>query len=307
MVFLQPENVELLWEIILDENISPPTQEFRNTFLQGINAYYGQFGSSGEDLIQMNKRFISGFVYYEKQKRQKPPSPQKIPELEIKEIQHPIQQPIQQPVLAQDILANRMNQFERDLASKQNEFNEFMTQSIPEAPKFNDKMDEPIGGSMGDLIARTLAQRNQDLEKIHNENAKKQEAEKWLKAENTSVKSINEETSTPIKYIKIGDELSTTLEELNQAKPKKTLSWSSQLDSNSEVQSNNNSTLDIFSKLKTIQEPIIQPTIQPTIHPTTHPTIQPTIEEKVDKLLILMSQMESKIDFLMKQQNTINI
>jgi hypothetical protein len=219
MVFLQPENVELLWEIILDENISPPTQEFRNTFLQGINAYYGQFGSSGEDLIQMNKRFISGFVYYEKQKRQKPPSPspQKIPELEIKEIQHPIQQ----PVLAQDILANRMNQFERDLASKQNEFNEFMTQSIPEAPKFNDKMDEPIGGSMGDLIARTLAQRNQDLEKIHNENAKKQEAEKWLKAENTSVKSINEETSTstPIKYIKIGDELSTTLEELNLAKP----------------------------------------------------------------------------------------
>jgi hypothetical protein len=285
----------LLWEIILDENISPPTQEFRNTFLQGINAYYGQFGSSGEDLIQMNKRFISGFVYYEKQKRQKPPPPQKNPELEIKEIQHPIQQ----PVLAQDILANRMNQFERDLASKQNEFNEFMTQSIPEAPKFNDKMDEPIGGSMGDLIARTLAQRNQDLEKIHNENAKKQEAEKWLKAENTSVKSINEETSTPIKYIKIGDELSTTLEELNQAKPKKTLSWSSQLDSNSEVQSNNDSTLDIFSKLKTIQEPTIQPIIQPKI--------QPTIEEKVDKLLILMSQMESKIDFLMKQQNTINI
>ncbi len=301
MVFLQPENVELLWEIILDENISPPTQEFRNTFLQGINAYYGQFGSSGEDLIQMNKRFISGFVYYEKQKRQKPPPPppQKIPELEINEIQHPIQQPIQQPVLAQDILANRMNQFERDLASKQNEFNEFMTQSIPEAPKFNDKMDEPIGESMGDLIARTLAQRNQDLEKIHNENAKKQEAEKWLKAENTSVKSINEEASTPIKYIKIGDELSTTLEELNQAKPKKTLSWSSQLDSNSEVQSNNNSTLDIFSKLKTIQEPTIQPAIQPAI--------QPTIEEKVDKLLILMSQMESKIEFLMKQQNTINI
>jgi hypothetical protein len=232
-------------------------------------------------------------VYYEKQKRQKPPPPppQKIPELEINEIQ----QPIQQPVLAQDILATRMNQFERDLASKQNEFNEFMTQSIPEAPKFNDKMDEPIGESMGDLIARTLAQRNQDLEKIHNENAKKQEAEKWLKAENTSVKSINEETSTPIKYIKIGDELSTTLEELNQAKPKKTLSWSSQLDSNSEVQSNNNSTLDIFSKLKTIQEPTIQS------------TIQPTIEEKVDKLLILMSQMESKIEFLMKQQNTINI
>jgi hypothetical protein len=164
---------------------------------------------------------------------------------------------------------------------------------------FNDNMDEPLGGSMGDLIARTLAQRNQDLEKIHNENAKKQEAEKWLKAENTSVKSINEETSTPIKYIKIGDELSTTLEELNQAKPKKTLSWSSQLDSNSEVQSNNDSTLDIFSKLKTIQEPTIQPIIQPKI--------QPTIEEKVDKLLILMSQMESKIDFLMKQQNTINI
>jgi molybdopterin converting factor small subunit len=305
MVFLQPENVELLWEIILDENISPPTQEFRNTFLQGINAYYGQFGSSGEDLIQMNKRFISGFVYYEKQKRQKPPV-QRIPELEIKEIQ---------PVLAQDILTSRMNQFERDLASKQNEFNEFMTQSIPEAPKFNDKMDEPIGDSMGDLIARTLAERNQDLEKIHNENAKKQEAEKWLKSENTSVKSINEETSTPIKYIKIGDELSTTLEDLNQAKPKKTLSWSSELDSNNVVQLNNNTTLDIFSKLKTIQQPTIQPIIQPTIQPTIQPiikptiqpTIQPTIEEKVDKLLLLMSQLESKIDFLMKQQNTINI
>jgi hypothetical protein len=265
MVFLDPENVEVLWEVILDENIAPATQEFRNVFVQGINAYYSQFGSSGEDLVQMNKRFISGFVYYEKQKRQ--PQPQQSQQSQPPSFQ-------QQPVLAQDIMANRMSQFERDMISKQNEFNESMAQTIPEAPKFNDKMDEPIGSAMGDLIARTLTQRNLDIEQIHHSNAKKQDAEKWLSPEKTSLKpDVKKETPSPgFKYIKIGEEIPES--EIDKPKIVKNLTWAN--DKEEKASSS------IFSKLKTIHVP--------------------TLEEKVDDIIKLVNVLNDKINTLLSEK-----
>ena len=268
MVFLDPENVELLWEVILDENIAPATQEFRNEFIQGINAYHSQFGSSGEDLVQMNKRFISGFVYYEKQKRQPAQQSQQQPQQQ----QQPQPQPQKlEPVLAQDIMANRMSQFERDMISKQNEFNASMTQTIPEAPKFNDKMDEPIGSAMGDLIARTLTQRNLDIEQIHNSNAKKQDAEKWLTPEKTSLKpEIKKEPPTPgFKYIKIGEEIPDS-DIIEKPKIVKNLTWANEEESS------------IFSKLKTVH-------------------VQ-TLEEKVDDLIKLVNVLNGKIDTLLSEK-----
>ena len=81
-----------------------------------------------------------------------------------------------------------MNAFEKSLAEKQNDFNSAMTISVPEAPNFNDgKLDEPIGGSMSELIARTLAQRNFDMEEIHR-GANKEDVAKWLKPKETSTK-----------------------------------------------------------------------------------------------------------------------
>ena len=279
MVFVDPENVELLWEVILDENISPATQDFRSVFIQAINAYYSQFGSSGEDLVQMNKRFISGFVYYEKQKRQQqqPQQPQQQQQQQPQQPQQPQQQQQQQPVLAQDIMANRMSQFERDMISKQNEFNQSMSQTIPEAPKFNDKMDEPIGSAMGDLIARTLTQRNLDIEQIHHSNAKKLDAEKWLSPEKTSLKPQNqlkESSSTPeFKYIKIGEEIPNP----NIEKPKviKNLTWANENETEEKS--------SIFSKLKTIHVP--------------------TLEEKVDDLIKLVNELNAKINgFIMEKR-----
>jgi len=275
MVFLDPENVELLWEVILDENISPATQDFRSVFMHAINAYHSQFGSSGEDLVQMNKRFISGFVYYEKQKRQKQQQPQQPQQPQPPSFQ-------QQPVLAQDIMANRMSQFERDMITKQNEFNQSMAQTIPETPKFNDKMDEPIGSAMGDLIARTLTQRNLDIEQIHHSNAKKQDAEKWLSPEKTSLKpEIKKETPAPgLKYIKIGEEIPDS--EIDKPKIVKNLTWANENEKEKEKEDKPS----IFSKLKTVHVP--------------------TLEEKVDNLIKLVNVLNDKINkFLSEKEENV--
>jgi hypothetical protein len=49
-------------------------------------------------------------------------------------------------------------------------------------------MDEPIGGNMAELISRTLAQRNFEMDQIH-KNTNKSDVENWLKPAETSIKN----------------------------------------------------------------------------------------------------------------------
>jgi hypothetical protein len=132
---------------------------------------------------------------------------------------------VKQLFKAEDIQAERMNAFERGLAEKKNDFMSAMSVPVPEAPKFSDSSrDEPIGGAMGELIARTLAQRNFDVESIHRA-TNKEDVEKWLKPSETSVKmekvQQNQKSATQLeekqkqyeynqpapKFIQIGEEL----------------------------------------------------------------------------------------------------
>jgi len=191
--FITTENIEMLWEIILDDikdkfRTKEHVAHARGFYINQARIFFEREKSINQNLIQMNKNFITQIMASFSSLKQQPHQSHQ---------QH--QQPQKINILnsapddkghftIEDLHSERMNAFEKSLAEKQNDFNNAMTIPVPEAPNFNDgKLDEPIGGSMSELIARTLAQRNFDMEEIH-KGANKEDVAKWLKPKETSTK-----------------------------------------------------------------------------------------------------------------------
>jgi hypothetical protein len=213
--FIKPDNVEILWEVILDENVintNDPNQliNIKNYFNNQLRTYYEgeKMNPNAFNLFQLNKNFISNFItnIHTQQNQQKPQLTLKNPSVTSGSQQKP------DLVTSEDIHTDRKNKFDNDLAARVNEFQSAMALPIPEAPKFSDKLDKPIN-EMEALIAQTLAQRNFEIEQIH-KGINKNDAEKWLKGEITSIKSnknapkqqqINH--SQEINYIQIGENM----------------------------------------------------------------------------------------------------
>ena len=278
--FVTNENVDLLWEIILENRqVNNNREEFRKYFIENLKIFFQEeqqkvASGSSFDLFETNKQFITRIISHGKPAEAK-------------------------PVTAEEIQKSRMNEFEQEFHRKQNEFKEFMSVSVPEIPQFTEKIiDEPIGDTMKDLITRTLAQRNFDLDQIQS-SVDKKEVEKWLKGENTSVKQVVEEKKNilpenkNIKYITIGDELNiipTQVVDLveNQEKRKK-ISW------DDEVYDIKN-TENLFSKLKRLgkSDEIL---FNETIQKENSPLNISQIIEKIETAMI-------KIDDLKYQVNT---
>jgi hypothetical protein len=180
--FIITENIEMIWEIVLDD-IKPRLKsqeqftQARGFFINQARLFFEREKNAQQNLMEMNKKFISLIMnsFNPQQQQQQ---------------QHSANNPPQSKQLfkAEDIQAERLNAFERGLADKKNDFMTAMSVPVPETPRFSDNTtDEPIGGAMGELIARTLAQRNFDVESIHKA-TNKEDVEKWLKPAETSVK-----------------------------------------------------------------------------------------------------------------------
>ena len=208
--FITTENIEMIWEILLDDiktRLKSQEQfaQARNFFINQARLFFEREKNTPQNLMEMNKKFISLIMNSFRPVNQQPP--------------------LKQLFKSEDIQAERMNAFERGLAEKKNDFMSAMSVPVPEAPKFSDSSrDEPIGGAMGELIARTLAQRNFDVESIH-KTTNKEDVEKWLKPAETSVKmekvQQNQKSATQLeekqkqyqynqpapKFIQIGEEL----------------------------------------------------------------------------------------------------
>ena len=61
--FLKNDNIEMLWDVIIDENIfknkSPQIQnEIKNTFLNNIQGFYNIEQLNTKNLISLNKKYI---------------------------------------------------------------------------------------------------------------------------------------------------------------------------------------------------------------------------------------------------------
>jgi hypothetical protein len=215
--FIITENIEMIWEIVLDD-IKPRLKsqeqftQARGFFINQARLFFEREKNVQKNLMEMNKKFISLIMNSFNPQQQQQNSANNPPQTK-------------QLFKAEDIQAERLNAFERGLADKKNDFMSAMSVPVPETPRFSDNTtDEPIGGAMGELIARTLAQRNFDVESIH-KTTNKEDVEKWLKPAETSVKmekvQRNQQSANQLeekqkqyqynqpapKFIQIGEEL----------------------------------------------------------------------------------------------------
>lgn len=124
----------------------------------------------------------------------------------------------------EDIQAQRMSQFERELALKKANFDQIMNVQKPPAPNFTEKMNDDKIKGMDELIARTISERNFDIEQIHNT----QEPSLKLKKlqSNTNINS----NRTEINYIKIENDIPNEIikEEIIELSKGKKISWSNE-------------------------------------------------------------------------------
>jgi hypothetical protein len=335
--FIKPDNVEILWEVILDENVintNDPNQliNIKNYFNNQLRTYYEgeKMNPNAFNLFQLNKNFISNFItnihtQQNQQNQQKPHLTLKNPSLTSGSQQKP------DLITSEDIHTDRKNQFDNDLAARVNEFQSAMALPIPEAPKFSDKLDKPIN-EMEALIAQTLAQRNFEIEQIH-KGTNKNDAEKWLKGEITSIKSnknapkqqqINH--SQEINYIQIGENMDSnnitkdiiTLPN-NIYSPsnsnststlKKSISWATN-DNNIKLSIAEEPVVNIFSKLKSVASvtPVSVPYSSTDVPEYNQKTsgrdatirFSPTgVTKELDSLKIEFALMNKKLDSILE-------
>lgn len=270
--FLSKDNIELIWDVIMDEDIFRNRTKdiiinINNVFNKLIKDFYDSEKQKFNNLIEMNKQFITIMLNYINNYILKNNSHQQIYQSSPKNDKLNIYQT--DLITSEDIQKNRASQFEKELQLKQQEFTDAISLPVPPIPKFNDEKDEPIG-EMETALKQIIAQRNYDIATFNNNISKNENLNtnlnsKWLQSQETSIKSekinnnksINQSTNQNIKYIKIDNEETHNIDiqqeviDLN----KKQLTWSennvtieyNEIDNN---QTNPFTDNNIFKKLK---------------------------------------------------------
>jgi hypothetical protein len=227
--FTSKENIDLLWEILLEEpilkNISNGKQKLiYNALYTNISSFLDKEKHKLLDLVTLNKIFLGEMIKIIRNKSGM---------IETENIQFKIE----------DIHAERKNIFEKDLEKRKQEFETSIILKPP-IPDFTEKIeDEKIKG-MEELIAKTVAQRNFDISQINvNINA-----EDWLKPQ---------ETSNKVHTIKIEEKVNNEVIELSTIPSRKKISWSKDNDIKY-FDSNGSEEIPILNKLKKINYPLTQ-------------------------------------------------
>jgi len=156
--FLTNENMKLLWDVLMDNEIfqNKPREfllKINTLFNENISDFYEKEKTNFSSLLELNKKFISLFIRYIQQINSKH-------EIKTNKSSNTF-------ITHQEIQANRINEFEKNLNLVKQDFTNAMALPVPPTPEFKDKIEE----SMTELeveIKKTMAQRNYDIEVIHN-------------------------------------------------------------------------------------------------------------------------------------------
>jgi hypothetical protein len=282
--FLKKENIDTLWDVIIDEDIfkflSKDVQDkVLKIFIENIKGFYETDKNVSDNLINMNKKYILLILnFIKKNYTELIPSKIKIHEdLPTKEL-----------ITYEEIQNDKKTQFEKDFIKRQEEFTSSMTLVTPTVPEFADKFtDSPIS-EMDKMIKEITAKRNYDIEQINISHQNDVEhTDKWLKSQETSIKS--EKITKPI--------ISSSNKNLNERE--KNVTWgineefylSDEVEEPSFLHEDN-----IFNKLKKIK-----PTI--SVNTATDKSIEERIiniekdfeiyKTKIDKILSLIENNQN--------------
>ena len=286
--FLTKQNVDLLWEVIIDDDLfKNKPKEFINQigsiFTQHLRGFNEAEKNNSSNLMSMNKRFIGLILNHSRS-------------IIISNKNQIPQQKTRELITSSDLQTERMSQFEKDLSQRQSEFTSAMSLPVPQVPKFSDNnLDEPIG-EMELAIKKALEQRNYDIEQV-NKNLNKSNADSWLKPQETSLKSEkitpqNKQNQNSLKYIKIDNEnIENTIikKDIIDLGPKKQITWEDENISfkiaDKEEEENDIIENNIFKKLKKINPEIDD---------------QSSINNRMNILEDKINGLNNKIDLILK-------
>jgi len=219
-LFIQKDNINMLWELITDEEIykflSRDMQiKLYNLFITNIQGFFDIEKITSNSLVDMNKKYILLILNYIKKYYQ----PNKI---------IIYQEPIKEAITFEDIQNEKKTQFDNDLSKRMAEFKDYMDVKPPPIPEFSDNyIDKPIK-EIDKILKEMQVQRNYEIEKI-NRNLNNNNSSNWLKPKETSIKNDKLKVTNEIKKVSFND-----IKEIKLFK-------------NDDYEDN-----DIFSKLKTI-------------------------------------------------------
>jgi len=254
--FLSDANVQMLWEVLIDEESIMKDKRTQETFVKTLPEFYEREKSKPQTtLIGLNKQFISLMLNLLRQAIPPTQVARTIP-------------PTKKVLITQEELQNdRASHFEQELNKKQQEFTSAMAVPVPTTPVFTDNTKDVPLTEMNMIIQRTIAERNLELDKFY-KSANKGDAENWLKSAPTSIKEEKiVQKANVMKTIKIEKtdlNISIPTELLNDsasASSSKQISWgdNTSIEPSETAQPNDS----IFSKLK--KTPMPAPTPTPTM------------------------------------------
>ena len=278
--FLSDTNVQMLWEVLIDEDTIMKDKRTQETFVKTLPEFYEREKTNKQmSLIGLNKQFISLMLNL---LRQAPP-----PQVAR------TNPPTKKILITQEELQNdRASHFEQEFNKKQQEFTNAMAVPVPTTPVFTDNTKDVPLTEMNMIIQRTIAERNLELDKFY-KSANKADAENWLKSAPTSIKEEKAvEKTNVMKTIKIEKSdlnISIPTEVLNDSSSSsKQISWGDnttiELSEPNQIQPNDS----IFSKLKKTYTP---PTPQPTMDIQ---TLYDYVNKRFDQLEELIGQQGNR-------------
>jgi hypothetical protein len=274
--FLTKQNIELLWDVLLDElridinnkqiytNIRSVFESNINPFTKNTNVNVNVNGLNvNTQLVNLNKQFLSQVVMAVN--RLFPNLKQK---QEFKRIQISSEDAFE-PYKVEDIREERRDHFEKQVNQKRIEFENSINQNKPAELDFSEKIDDGKIKEMDVLIAETVARRKFDIEQIQHtpviEDRVKQTQNVEIKAKDHSENDLGIYRKLKLKPIDTNTNTNTN---------KKNVTWTDQTLTN--INNINNINNDHISLL--IEE----------LHP------------KKDKIDILTDKVDILIDLLTK-------
>jgi hypothetical protein len=241
--FIEKSNIDMIWEIMADENFSSKLNisldDLYKYTVNEIRTFYRSERHTKIPLIDMNKRFISHIFSKIQTELTKPDTTQySSNELSSKPL-----------ITSQDIQSDRMSVFEKALEDKRNEFTNSMSRPVPKIPNFTESIDTPIK-ELDNILNQTIARRDSDINNI------------YMQTPKSTQHKIGHDQSSNVKYIKIGDVVTTDIPVLDSnnipddvINVKKKISWGT----NNVTEFNDYSSgttldknVDLFMKLKPV-------------------------------------------------------
>jgi len=282
--FVNKDNLELLWEVLLDElNINQTNTNLitnvKTIFQSNINLFVSR-SNPKTTILEQNKQFLNQVLLAVNQL---------LPQQNMKRI-NITDEIVNEPYKIEDIQAARKTDFEKELERKKMELDNYLTITKPKELDFTDKNFTSLPG-MEVLLANKLVERNLDFDPIYS-NTLNIKPEEWLTPKKTSLNSEKmEETKNisneELKYINNNNNI------INNIINNKKVSFNENIKTNIVEEVPNSNSISIFQKLK---KTIIENESEFPLEQTKYEQQQSILLPKQEEILKNDSNSKSKIN-----------